>query len=296
METDEGIERFIRFLSDEKNASRLTIENYTRSLRQLQDWSPKDWAAYSAEDLRGYLYHLVEEEKAKATIRLHFSALRSFYKFLVLRQGFASNPAADIELPKPNKPLPVVLTVRQIEDLLSLPGKLELPAQAPNWLPLRDTAIMEVFYSTGLRLSELVSLDWSSFDLQNQTLRVTGKGGKERQVPIGSYALKALEVYQNHLGLSTGPVFISKLKKRLSTRSVNSLLKKYLAASEIPFNVTPHKFRHSFATHLLDNGADLRSVQSLLGHASLSTTQIYTHVTRERLRESYQASHPRATN
>ena len=158
----------------------------------------------------------------------------------------------------------------------------------------RDAAILELFYSTGLRLAELASLDVVDIDSINESVRVIGKGSKERLVPIGSHAMKAMQIYRSVAGIHEGPLFVSKLRKRISTRSVNSVLKKYLAQSSIPFNVTPHKLRHSFATHLLDHGADLRSVQSLLGHASLSTTQIYTHVTKERLREAYNSAHPRA--
>ena len=190
--------------------------------------------------------------------------------------------------------LPVVLTLTQIEELLELPMKSELQGQAPAWMRERDAAILELFYSTGLRLAELASLDVINIDSINESVRVIGKGSKERLVPIGSHAMKAMQKYRSVAGIHEGPLFVSKLRKRISTRSVNSVLKKYLAQSSIPFNVTPHKLRHSFATHLLDHGADLRSVQSLLGHASLSTTQIYTHVTKERLREAYNSAHPRA--
>ena len=160
---------------------------------------------------------------------------------------------------------------------------------------LRDTAILELFYSTGLRLAELAALEVRDLENLSDTLRVVGKGSKERLVPIGSHAMKAIEAYRQAAKVTDGPLFVSKLRKRLSTRSINSLLKKYLRHSDIPFNITPHKLRHSFATHLLDAGADLRSVQALLGHSSLSTTQIYTHVTKERLREAYDQAHPRAT-
>lgn len=287
---------FLTFLRDEKNSSPRTLDNYLRALHQLQAFflEPVPWRTLTADHLRAYLFHLLKNETARATIRLKFSAIRSFYKFLVLRHGFPRNPATEIDLPKAKKSLPVVLTLAQMEELLAVPGKIPLPAQAPAWLPARDTAVMELFYSSGLRLSELVGLDVENVDFHQATLRVLGKGSKERQVPVGSHAVKALQIYRSEAKVHLGPLFISKLRRRLSTRSVNFLLKKYLAASTIPFNVTPHKLRHTFATHLLDHGADLRSVQSLLGHASLSTTQIYTHVTRERLRESYEKAHPRA--
>ena len=159
-------------------------------------------------------------------------------------------------------------------------------------------AILELFYSSGLRVSELVALDVSDGDFLSETLRVVGKGNKERMVPIGSHAMAALQKYRQQAGVHEGPLFINKnkdpAKRRLSARSVQMLLKKYLAATDIGFDVTPHKLRHSFATHMLDHGADLRSVQTLLGHASLSTTQIYTHVTKERMREAYDSAHPRA--
>ncbi|MFT6596491.1 MAG: site-specific recombinase XerD [Akkermansiaceae bacterium] len=188
----------------------------------------------------------------------------------------------------------MVLTLPQIEELLELPMKSELLGQAPLWMRERDAAILELFYSTGLRLAELASLNVKDIDTTNESVRVMGKGSKERLVPIGSHAMIAMQKYRSAAEVFQGPLFLSKLRKRLSTRSLNSVLKKYLAQSTIPFNVTPHKLRHSFATHLLDHGADLRSVQALLGHASLSTTQIYTHVTKERLREAYDSAHPRA--
>lgn len=297
MTADHAEQSFVRFLRDEKNASPRTIENYTRALAKFrvhQDDDFSDWHAVTADHFRAYLFELLKKELARATIRLRFSAYRSFYKFLVLRHGYPRNPAAEIEMPKAQRGLPVVLTLAQIIELLELPHKLDLPQQAPVWLPHRDVAVMELFYSSGLRLAELAALDFKDFDFKNETLRVLGKGSKERLVPVGSHALNALERYRQLAEISEGPVFISKLRKRLSTRAINNLLHKYLAQSSIPFNVTPHKFRHSFATHLLDRGADLRSVQALLGHASLSTTQIYTHVTKERLRDSYQKAHPRA--
>ena len=294
---DHETEAFVEFMTVEKNSSPKTLENYTLALRLLHEWLGDKfttWRDLTADHFRAYLFKLQKDELARSTIRLRFAAYRSFYKFLVHRRGFAKNPVAEVELPKAEKPLPVVLTLAQIEELLALPMKSELSDQAPDWMRERDTAILELFYSTGIRLAELASLDIADIDTINESVRVMGKGSKERLVPIGSFAMTALQKYRLAAKAEEGPLFISKLRKRLSTRSLNTVLKKYLALSEIPFNVTPHKLRHSFATHLLDHGADLRSVQALLGHASLSTTQIYTHVTKERLREAYNTAHPRA--
>jgi integrase/recombinase XerC len=154
--------------------------------------------------------------------------------------------------------------------------------------------MMELFYSSGLRLSELAALNVADLDTFSDTVRVIGKGRKERIVPVGQIALKAIQQYRFEANVQSGPLFISKLRKRMSSRSIWVMLKKHLAQTSIQLRVSPHKLRHSFATHLLDNGADLRSVQTLLGHANLSTTQIYTHVTTERLKKAYQEAHPRA--
>ncbi|MDA7881139.1 tyrosine recombinase XerC [Akkermansiaceae bacterium] len=284
-------------MSTEKNSSPRTLENYTLALRLFREWLGDrftSWRDLTADHFRGYLFELLKAELKRSTIRLRFAAFRSFYKYLVHRRGYPKSPVAEVELPKADKPLPVVLTLAQIEELLALPLKLPLEKQAPEWMPLRDAAILELFYSTGLRLAELAALDVEQIDTRNECVRVMGKGSKERIVPIGSYALVAMQKYQSAAGICDGPLFLSKLRKRLSTRSIGNILNKYLQHSSIAFKVTPHKFRHSFATHLLDHGADLRSVQALLGHASLSTTQIYTHVTKERLRKAYDAAHPRA--
>ncbi|HBE97755.1 MAG TPA: integrase [Verrucomicrobiales bacterium] len=295
--TDIEVDRFIEFMSTEKNSSPRTLQNYTLAIRLFREWLGDrftTWRELTADHFRAYLFELLKAELKRSTIRLRFAAFRSFYKYLVHRRGYPKSPVAEVELPKADKPLPVVLTLAQIEELLALPLKLPLEKQAPEWMPLRDAAILELFYSTGLRLAELAALDVEQIDTMNECVKVMGKGSKERIVPIGSYALTAMQKYQSAAEIHQGPLFLSKLQKRLSTRSIGNALNKYLQHSSIAFKVTPHKFRHSFATHLLDHGADLRSVQSLLGHASLSTTQIYTHVTKERLRKAYDAAHPRA--
>jgi site-specific recombinase XerD len=187
-----------------------------------------------------------------------------------------------------------VLTIRQVEELLDLPLRVPLTRQAPPWMPHRDAAVLELFYSSGLRIAELVAIDVADLDTLSESLRVRGKGGKERIVPVGAPALAAIARYTREAAVRSGALFISKRRSRITARAVDQLLHRYLALSSIPFRVTPHKLRHSFATHLLDAGADLRAVQELLGHASVSTTQIYTHVSVERLREVYRKAHPRA--
>ncbi len=232
--------------------------------------------------------------QARSTIRLTFAALRSFYRFLVERHGLEINPLKAVQLPKTEKKLPLVLTLKQIEELLEAPFKIDHEKQAPAWMPMRDLAIMELFYSSGLRLQELTNLDVGNIDMFSETVRVLGKGRKERVVPVGAPALEAIQRYRQEARVNAGPLFISKLRRRMRPRAVWEVLKKYLRHTSIPISLSPHKLRHSFATHLLDAGADLRSVQSLLGHASLSTTQIYTHVTVERLKKAYGQAHPRA--
>lgn len=294
---DSLVQDFLKFLDTEKSASPRTLKNYGEAIAACRAWRGEGfpgWREMTADDFRDYLFVLMKRELKRATIRLRFSALRSFYKYLVLRRGFPASPLAQVELPKPERSLPVVLNLSQMEELLALPLKLPAPKQAPEWLPIRDAAILELFYSCGLRISELCGLDVREVDFLGEAIRVTGKGAKERLVPVGGPALAALQRYRREAGVTQGPLFLSKRRTRITQQSVDLLLKKYLRHSGIPFKVSPHKLRHTFATHLLDAGADLRSVQTLLGHASLSTTQIYTHVTRERLKKAYDEAHPRA--
>src|SRR5256884_2325797 len=204
------------------------------------------------------------------------------------------DPLRQLQLRKVEKKLPLVLTRQQIEELLSAPLRVAKQRAAPEWMPLRDVAVMELFYSSGLRLSELTALDVADVDLYTESVRVFGKGRKERVCPIGAPALEAISKYRAAANVHAGPLFLNKSRKRMSARSIWLILKRYLRHTTIPISISPHKLRHSFTTHLLDRGADLRSVQALLGHASLSTTQIYTHVTVERLKKAYAEAHPRA--
>ena len=292
---DRFTEQFLEHLEVERNVSRLTLRNYRQALREFREAVPeRAWRELRADDFRRYLFERMKAGLAKPTIRLHFAALRTFYRFLVERHGLQDNPLKQVQLPKLDKKLPVVLTAKQIGTLLAAPMAMVKSDKAPKWMPQRDAAILELFYSSGLRLSELASLEVRDVDTFTESVRVLGKGRKERIVPVGSLALEAIQKYRQAACVHTGPLFINKSRRRLSTRSVWLSLKRYLAFAEIPQNISPHKLRHSFATHLLDAGADLRSVQALLGHASLSTTQIYTHVSVERLKKAYNDAHPRA--
>ena len=293
---DKLVAEFLEFMEVERRSSDRTLANYELALRQFREWRPpfKGWSELTADDFRAFLFDLMKRERGRATIRLQFAALRSFFKWLTRRRGWKANPLLEVQLPKREKKLPVVLTVTQVEAMLALPLTLEKSKRDAVWAPERDTAILELFYSTGMRLSELVALNVADIDTYPETVRVFGKGKKERLCPVGSKALEAVQRYRLKAGVHDGPLFLSKLRTRITGQAVDDVIMKYWRASGLPVHLTPHKLRHSFATHLLNNGADLRSVQELLGHASLSTTQIYTHVSTQRMKEVYEAAHPRA--
>jgi site-specific recombinase XerD len=288
------VEEFLRFLEVERNASSRTVLAYHQAYAAFRGQTNCAWKKCTADDFRDYLFALMKKGQARSYIRLQFSALRSFYRFLVERKGLRIDPTRELQLPKAEKKLPLILTRQQIDELLSAPLRVAKHSAAPVWMPLRDVGIMELFYSSGVRLSELAALNVSDLDIYTETVRVLGKGRKERVCPVGAPALEAISRYRSAANVHSGPLFINKSRRRISVRSIWLVLKRYLRHTSIPIALSPHKLRHSFATHLLDNGADLRSVQALLGHASLSTTQIYTHVTVERLKKAYAAAHPRA--
>lgn len=298
-------------LATDKAASAYTSRNYEQALREFISWhqrerqSPPTWEKLERDDFRTYLRYLGREHLSRAAIRLCFSALRSFYKFLVRRGFLAATPIKNIQLPKLEKRLPRFLTREQMLDLLAAPLKehAELAERAdtkPDPRPyLRDRAILETIYSCGLRISELCGLLVGDIVAGDGVVRVRGKGKKERLAPIGRPALQAIEEYWASLPLQLGldqPVFLSSADPvaPIQPRTVQANLKKYLVRAGLDPELTPHKLRHSYATHMLDAGADLRSVQELLGHAHLATTQVYTHVTTERLKRAYLAAHPRA--
>jgi integrase/recombinase XerC len=246
------------------------------------------------DSVRSYLGLLNEKQYSKATIARKLATLRSFYKFLVKRNHISSNPVISIRTPKQEKKLPRFLEYEEVKRLLSTPP-------VNTWLGARDKAILETLYSTGIRVSELVALNMDDIDFLGEVVHVRGKGKKERIAPIGSSALQVIQhymEYRNKRAQSNGNfdakvLFVNKHGQRLSTRSVRRKMDKYLKMSGLDPDISPHTLRHSFATHMLNNGADLRSVQELLGHQSLSTTQIYTHLTTTRLKEVYDNAHPR---
>ena len=287
---------FLEFMDSERRSSDRTLINYRHALDEFRRRQKgfTSWDALTADHFRRYLLDQMKRELERATIRLHFAALRSFFRWLTRRRGWQNNPLLDVQLPKQEKKLPVILTVTQVVEMLDLPMKSEKDKQAPVWAAERDAAILELFYSTGMRLSELAGLNVEDVDSYSDSVRVFGKGRKERLCPVGTPAMEAVQRYRQKAAVHAGPLFLSKRRTRITTQAIADVVNKYWQKSGLPVHVTPHKLRHSFATHLLNNGADLRSVQTLLGHASLSTTQIYTHVSTQRMKEVYDASHPRA--
>ncbi len=315
---DPCIEHFVQYLEGEKNASKHTISNYLIDIRQYCEiiWGedaqpPYNWKAADRFSARKFLVFFQKLELAPTTTGRKLSALRSFYKFLLREEYVELNPFSGLNLPKKGSYLPQILSVTEVGKLLDAPEKYAETQQSTNpkqklwreYMVARDSSILELLYSTGMRINELVILPEESIDLLSGVARVRGKGKKERLCPLGSPAtrtlMKNLELRENVWLLegrrnARSPVFLNKNGGSISARSIERMMKKYVLFCGLNAELTPHSLRHSFATHLLDAGADLRSVQELLGHASLSTTQIYTHVSVERLKEVYQLAHPRA--
>ena len=307
------VEKFLAHLAADRGASTYTQRNYRQALVEFMRWhleerkSPAAWDQLQRDDFRSYVRFLGRNKLSRAATQLRFSALRTFYKFLIRRGVLETMPIKNLSLPKPERRLPRFLTRQQMEELLVAPVKLletRRQKKGPG-RPLsaevcrRDVAVLETIYSCGLRISELCGLRVEDIDFREQIVRVRGKGKKERLVPIGGPALKAIEDYWAQLPAppaGADRVFRADTAKAapLSPLQLSRRLKTYLVTAGLDPQLTPHKLRHSYATHLLDAGADLRSVQELLGHAHLATTQVYTHVTTERLKKAYEAAHPRA--
>jgi len=282
------LDKFLSYLEIEKNYSAHTILNYRIDLNEFIAFIgdvPVRKIDYLR--LRKYFAVLRQRQLKPRTVSRKLSSLRSFFRFLHREGLITENPAVLMMSPKLDKVLPKFLSESEVSQLIEAP-KVSRSAGR------RDRAILETLYSTGIRVSELVGLDIKDVDFITNIIKVAGKGKKERIVPVGDKALDAIKEYVDNRSARSPAVFLNKNGQRLSDRSVRNIVNKHILSTSVLMNVSPHVLRHSFATHLLDRGADLRSVQELLGHANLSTTQIYTHVTTERLKSVYSKAHPRA--
>jgi len=296
----DAVTAFLQYLKIERNCSPLTIKSYGEDFASVLEYF-RDFAGgvpavgdVGVAALRGYVTYMHQCEYSRSTMARRLACLRSFFRYCCREKLAATNPAKALRTPRAGRRLPHFLSTEQAAQLLEAP-----PANQP--MGLRDRAILETLYSAGLRVAELASLNVEDWDRDADILRVTGKGRKERVAPVGRYAALALSRWlevrspdPTAPALQQGAMFLNKRGRRLTTRSVGRLLEKYIQQTGLDRLTTPHTLRHSFATHLLDGGADLRSVQELLGHKSLTTTQIYTHVSTTRMRETYEKAHPHA--
>jgi len=299
------LDAFTRYLDDVRSLSPRTVQEYAADINQFCDflahlWGEDrayEWTSVDYPVIRRYLTHLTQAQYARTSIARKIAALRALFRYLVDSGQMQHNPAATAPLPRQGQRLPEVLYETEIEPLLAAPDDSTPQGQ-------RDRAILELLYATGVRVSELVGLDLDSVDLQERQIRVIGKGNRERVVYFGEPAKEALGTYlqqgrtlllQNRKGQDDEPaVFLNKSGRRLSARGVQNIVRKYVLQTATSQRIHPHSLRHTFATHLLDHGADLRSIQELLGHKNLGTTEIYTHVSTQRLKDAYKSAHPLA--
>ena len=305
---DREIMRFATHLAAERNASEHTLSSYAIDLAQLVSakWGeemrpPYDWKSYTETDARSFITDFTKNGAAATTVRRKIAAARTFFRTLQRADLVESNPFSLLHGPRKEKRLPKTLSVREIERFLEQPANDYDARLVSEYVYLRDTAIFEALYSTGCRVTEMTNATWGIVDFNRSAMIVRGKGAKERLVILGSRAKTALHhlwswmrAFHPELTTPEHRIFLSDRFEVIARTFVELRMKKYLAEAGLPTDITPHKLRHSFATHLLDAGADLRSVQEMLGHASLSTTQIYTHVSVERLKDTYAHAHPRA--
>ncbi|UNC92528.1 site-specific tyrosine recombinase XerD [Candidatus Contubernalis alkaliaceticus] len=294
---DKWFKEYQYFLEVEKGLAKNTLESYGRDLKSffsfLNSNNCSNPVNVCRNDIVSYLLHLQKKGRAVSTISRNLASIRSFYHFLIEEQVVKQDPSSNLESPRQEKKLPEILSISEVDLLLSQPNQLEVTG-------IRDKAMLEVIYATGIRVSEMVSLNKTDINIDSGYLRCIGKGNKERIVPLGKVAIKNIFYYleksRPKLVKTDGEeaFFVNHHGKRLTRQGFWKIIKKYAQLADIKRKITPHTLRHSFATHLLENGADLRSVQEMLGHADISTTQIYTHITRKRLRGVYEKSHPRA--
>jgi integrase/recombinase XerC len=299
---EKPLKAFLAFLRDEKRYSVYTLRNYEHGIRDFFEYlkDQERWSgsleAISKPMIQGYIIEK-QEDMDRKTLHLHFSSLRTFYVFLQKQGLVAQSPFDAITLPKVGRSLPIFLTEQQVLRLLAGPALLLENEQLSPWQCLRDRLVLELLYGGGFRVSELCDLKFEMVDMSTGVITIVGKGKKQRLCPIGKIAMACLEAY---IKISPHPrqpwdlIILNDTGKAVYPRWVQTRMKRYLELADLPMDITPHKIRHSYATHLLNNGADLRLIQELLGHASLSTTQIYTHVSMTRLMEAHRNAHPRA--
>jgi integrase/recombinase XerC len=304
LSVSEHVEEYLRHLADERQLSRHTVEAYRRDLSDLRhfligyygtaSWS---WGAVDRLAIRAYLGHLTQRSLKARTIARKLSAVRSFFRFLHRTDVVPANPARQVRAPRQGRALPNYLSQQEMERLFGLAGARA--SRRERWRAARDNALVELLYSAGLRLSEVHGLNAADLDRASARLKVRGKGRKERIVPVGRVALEALDVYERErerrFGMTSpgDPLFLSKSETRLSRRQIQRVVTGFIGLAAEEGGLSTHSVRHSFATHLLDEGADLMAIKELLGHSSLSTTQMYAHTSRERLKRVYRMAHPR---
>ena len=298
----EWLQPFLDYLAKERRYSAYTVRNYRQAFADFHQWLQQsgrgagDFGRLTAREVRDFVIE-AQRRFGRRTLHNHVSGLRTFYRYWMREGKLARNPFTGVPLPKLEKPLPKFLSEAQMLSLLAGPEKLLAAEQLDAFTALRDRLVLELLYGGGLRVSELVALNYGAIDLGTGSARVLGKGRKERICPLGDAAMACLRKFRDAHAQSAGrdaPVLITPQGRRLAVGAVQQLVKRYLALADLPMDITPHKLRHSYATHLLNAGADLRSVQELLGHASLTTTQIYTHTSVARLKEIHAKAHPRA--
>jgi integrase/recombinase XerC len=297
----EWLQPFLDYLAKERRYSNYTVRNYRQAFADFHAWLKQsgrgagDLGQLIARDVRDFVIE-AQRRFGRRTLHNHVSGLRTFYRYWMREGKLARNPFTGVPLPKLEKPLPKFLTELQMLKLLGGPEKLLANETIDGFTALRDRVVLELLYGGGLRVSELVALNYGAVDFGNGSARVLGKGRKERICPLGDAAMAVLRKFRDTHATAAGradPVLITPQHRRLAVGAVQQMVKRYLALADLPMDITPHKLRHSYATHLLNAGADLRSVQELLGHASLTTTQIYTHTSVARLKEIHAKAHPR---
>lgn len=298
----ELIDQFFEHLNSERHLSKYTCRNYAQAISAFFKWL-KESEKWSGElkhitkvHIKGFVIEF-QHTHSRRTLHNWCSGLRTFFNYLIKYQCIDHNPWTSIVLPKLDKPLPIFLTEKQIVELLNGPIKLIEEKVIEAFQGWRDRLILELLYGAGIRVSELIGLNYGAIDWTNGVATVMGKGSKERKCPLGSVALECLKKFRDEYACDISreaPIILNNRKGRLSVRQVQLILKKYLALAELPSDITPHKIRHSYATHLLNHGANLRIVKELLGHESLSTTQMYTHLDFQRLKDVHKYAHPRS--